>query len=220
MPLRCALSFLFLLPLAAAQPAAKQNPYELSYLSCWDNTPARSFASRELRTPFLLSRTGAKASALVRAITDATGACHNITSLFISDAKTGTRTVYQIVPKDTEDGNGIRLISWSPDGRKLLVEAIDWAYESDAELGKTIVIYDTVQNRALELSVYPQLVARLGDRCFLDVSAKSLLSDKTLLIHVTRRYTEPYIEEDARSCPRTDYRFIVDVASGRIREAR
>lgn len=36
----------------------------------------------------------------------------------------------------TEDGNGIRLVGWSRDGKRLLAELTEWAYGSDAPLGR------------------------------------------------------------------------------------
>lgn len=56
--------------------------------------------------------------------------CENTTTLNVAS---GAGQAYKVAYVQSErNGNGIRLIGWSPSGKKLLTEVNLWDYESDS----------------------------------------------------------------------------------------
>ena len=191
--------------------------YDVSYLSCWQGRDQTDFGSRQQRTAILVSHTGAKAFGTVVATASSTGSCQNTTTLFASDGKTEPENVYRVSREGTQDGNGIRLVAWSPSGRKLLAEITTWAYGSDAGLGKLLLVYDTVTKHASELTVFPQLIAALGEKCDLQVSAMRWISDGEVLVSAKRQLPESDTEATSLDCPPTQHFFRLDVSTDQLK---
>jgi hypothetical protein len=154
--------------------------FDGSFLNCWHER--KQFSSRSLKTDVLSSGSGNRAYAVVTATGKGEGSCENTTALFVSTSHSVFRTVYTRSASGTQDGNGIQLIGWSPDGQKLLAVATDWAYGSDAALGKIAVIYDTASGKSNEVPVFPQLVKFFGEECGLDFLVQGWTSDHSFTV--------------------------------------
>jgi hypothetical protein len=97
------------------------SPTDPFYLGCtvgagksWTPVTARSAQTPEIESP-----KGYRAYAEVQVTVDKDGSCENSTELFVASPGDGTfKLVYSKTPADS-DGNGIRLIGWSPSGDKL-----------------------------------------------------------------------------------------------------
>src|SRR6202048_165298 len=108
---------------------AATNP---AYLGCttWTGREWTTPTARSARTPILESPKGFRAYGEVQVVVK-DGSCENTTKLYIaSAAERSFRTVYS---PSVSDGNGIRLVGWSPNGDKLLAEVTLWKYETDKE---------------------------------------------------------------------------------------
>jgi hypothetical protein len=105
-----------------------------AYLGCttWTGHEWTTPAARSARTPILESPKGFRAYGEVRVVVK-DGSCENTTKLYVaSAAERSFRTVYS---PSVSDGNGIRLVGWSPNGDKLLAEVTLWKYETDLGYG-------------------------------------------------------------------------------------
>lgn len=213
----CLLFLALSLVLTAAARDQPRNAYDVSYLSCWQGRDNTDFTSRQERTAVLASRIGAKAFGAVVASAAGTGSCQNTTTLFASDGKTAPSNVYQVTPEGTQDGNGIRLVAWSPSGRKLLTEITSWAYGSDAGLGKLFIVYDVVTMHASELPVNPMVAKALGDKCDFDVSAARWISDSEVLLRARRH---PYEPDGDPNCGVSTHLFRLDTNTLQLRPYR
>jgi hypothetical protein len=83
--------------------------------------------------------------------------CVNQSRLFVADPAQDFKLVFLQEPTDVENGNSLRLVDWSSDSRRLLVELADWHYEQPG-ISHNILIYDTRYTTFQQ----PELVAALA----------------------------------------------------------
>jgi hypothetical protein len=184
-------------PLASATDPA--------YLSCyvWNGHRWSKPAPRSARTPTLESPKGFRAYAEV--VATFTGAsCENTTRLYVSSgAGQSFKVVYTKGPSDS-GGNGIRLISWSPNGDKLLAQINTWEYETDLGYGRLGLIYDAVAGSAHELEeLNAALSVHFGKACEFDVSLQRWTTEQKLTIKIFKTpETEEYEQHFCVTEPR------------------
>jgi hypothetical protein len=81
------------------------------------------------------------------------GSCENSSTLYVAQTvEQPFKISYAETPSGSADGNGIRLIGWSPSGDKLLAEVNFWEYETDRGFGHVPLIYDASTGTASEIS--------------------------------------------------------------------
>ena len=102
-----------------------------TYLSCtfWTGKTWSKPAARSARTPVVRSPRGLLAYGEVK-VEVQNEDCENTTTLYVA---AGEGKEYRSVYKKDGGGNGIRIIGWSPDGDRLLVEVTSWIYERRVE---------------------------------------------------------------------------------------
>src|ERR1700675_3188561 len=123
-----------------------------SFLSCtvWTGKEWTKPAARSARTPLFQSPKGLRAYGEVQVVVHG-DECENATTLHVSRASGEEFKIVYTKNSSESDGNGIRLIGWSPDGSKLLAEVTAWKYETDAGFEFTPVIYDVSADSAKEI---------------------------------------------------------------------
>jgi hypothetical protein len=67
--------------------------------------------------------------------------CVNNSRLFVADAGDFKLRFLQ-EPADVENGNSLRLIDWSADGRRLLAEITEWQYEQPG-VNRSVLLFDS-----------------------------------------------------------------------------
>ena len=144
------------------------------------------------------------------------GSCENTTELFVaSPGEAAFRLVYSKTPADS-DGNGIRLIGWSPSGGKLLAEINLWRYETDGGYGRVQLIYDSSTKSATEIpSLYKTLARHFGENCEFDFAAESWKSDEQVMVKVTKALEDP--SYDQHFCVQRPRLFVFNLASNTLR---
>jgi hypothetical protein len=85
------------------------------------------------------------------------------------------------------DGNGIRLIGWSPSGDKLLLEVTLWKYETDLGFDHVVVIYDAAGHSVKEdHKLNDALTHHFGPDCEFEISARGWKTDLQILVRISR----------------------------------
>jgi hypothetical protein len=201
------LLFAMLSSLAGAQTAN-----DLSFISCWPENQDPKPILRSFVSPTSISETGWRAYASVTAEGENLS-CHNATALYIAKPDSAFAPVFRAVPKGTQDGNGIRIVGWSPSGNKLLAEATDWAYGSDAGLNRTVLIYDAARGlRTVDID--KSLNERFGRECLFDYTVVRWESESTILLSVLPLHENL---EERPPCVTRQTTFVYDIENGSMR---
>jgi hypothetical protein len=180
------------------------------YLSCtaWTGKNWTSPTARSSRTPEIESPKGFLAYAEVRVIVK-DGSCENTTTLYVaSGSGQPFKIAYTKAPSD-RNGNGIRLIGWSPNGDKLLAEVNLWDNESDSGFEHVALVYDASTNMAKEVHPDRALSRRFGPNCEFELAIESWKADGDIVIKVSKSpETEQYEQHFCVKEPRT---FVFDL---------
>lgn len=203
---------LFSLFLAGAPQANKNNVPLVSatnptYLSCtfWTGKAFSKPEARSARTSIVRSPKGFLAYGEVKVEVQGED-CENTTTLYVA---TGEGKEFKAVYKKDGDGNGIRIIGWSPDGERLLAEITSWIYESDTGFGYTPVIYDAATSTAQEnLAFEKALKDHLGN-CSYEHNLTQWKTNTQVVVKVS-----PYVDVDGSdeySCLKQPRLFLYDL---------
>jgi hypothetical protein len=201
-------------------PTATDSPPRVSatdtaYLSCtvWTGKGWSRPTARSARTPVLDSPNGVRAYGEVKVVVK-NGSCENTTMLYVASAAGQEFKVAYKAPSG--DGNGIRLIGWSPDGKKLLADVNFWKYETDRGFGEVPLIYDTATGQATEIpEAGKALAAHFGSDCEFDTSTWGWKSNSQILIRVSRTPTDESYEQ--HFCVEQPRLFVFDLLKGTVR---
>lgn len=212
-------AFVFGIALAWSQAAARNSQPRVSatdtaYLSCtvWTGKDWSSPGERSARTPIAQSKDGARAYGEVKVVANKED-CSNTTTLYASSASSQEfKTTYTT----RGNGNGIRLIGWSPGGNKLLAEVNFWKYETDRGFGHVPLIYDIATRQATEIEAVGKALDRyFGNDCEFELSVKGWKSDAQLAILVSPTPTDE--SYDQHFCVKEPRLFVFDLSKGNVR---
>jgi hypothetical protein len=178
----------------AAGSLAQQPGHDLGVtlnVSCSENS---RLAPKTLRSPVLISPRNRKRAYAEVSASVALGNCANQSKLFIQSR--GVSHHYNLVflqePTEMQRGNGIRIVDWSHDGRRLLFETIRWQYGSDARPHKDILIYDTGSGVFSPVRL-EGLFKRFGESCFVTINPVGFSAENQAVLEVSAR--QDYDEE-------------------------
>ena len=161
------------------------------------------FGSRLVRTPELASPNGrfrARAQTEVIAFRNSVSAegpaCANTSKLLVYGRRgSSEELVYLLEPRRWQLGNSLRVVDWSLDSRRLLVEVSAWQYQSDVN-DQAVLLYDTVHGTFDTPDVTGILAKRLGRSCQVQFSVKGFSPDGNIVIEM-----KPYPREGTDSEP-------------------
>jgi len=159
-----------------------------------------------------MSKAGGRAYASVTAEGENLS-CRNTSVLYVAKPDSAFEPVFRAVPKGTQDGNGIRIIGWSPSGKKLLAEATDWAYGSDAGLNRTVLIYE-VGKGLRTVAIDRSLNGRFGRECLFDYSVTRWESESAIQLLVLPQHETM---DERSSCVSRQTALIYDVDKGSLK---
>jgi hypothetical protein len=142
--------------------------------------------------------------------------CVNNSRLFASAKGDILDLVFLQEASDTETGNSLRIVDWSADGHRLLIELAQWQYESPG-VTRTPLIY------LAEVGVFQQpdlsrsFRKEFGIECSLDVHVAGFTSDNRVVIETEP--LSPEVEEvlSLPSCSRKKSQWVLNVAGESIR---
>lgn len=163
-----------------------------------------------VRSPVLTSPGGLhRAYAEVAAIafrakeqpSDSEPSCENTSRLFLAGPGVKEfKLVYSQAPPDFSDGNSLKLVDWSPDGTKLLIERTIWAYESEGDF-TDVVLFDVNSGRATAPDLPKLLGARFAKDCSSENSVMGFTADGNVVVSIAP-VRDTYYNEGATSCVR------------------
>jgi hypothetical protein len=202
-----------------AQPLiSATNP---EYLGCmtWTGKEWTNPAPRSARTPTIESPKGFRAYAEVKvAVND--GTCTNTTTLYVSPgAGQKFKIVYTKQPS-ASDGNGIRLIGWSPSGETLLAEVNLWTYETDRGYGHIALLYDASADSAREIPALDDALTRhFGPNCNFETAIKGWKTDNQILVKISA-YIDDSEDAEQCSCVKNLVTLVYDLQKGTVQVGR
>lgn len=143
----CLLSALGIAQTAAPAPENTPKSSDPEIVTCGEKPPlaSRTARSSTLVAPDQKHRAYAEIEATALYPQRPSGysgpMCVNNSSLFVAD--TGDfRLRFLQEPADVENGNSLRLVDWSADGRRLLAEIAEWQYEQPG-VNRSILVFDS-----------------------------------------------------------------------------
>lgn len=147
-------------------------------VSCWNRHNALT-DSRLVRSPVLISPGGLyRAYVEVQAIafrpknigTYVGPLCENTSRLFVASSfDNAFHVVYSQTP-DMSSGNSLKIIDWSADGERLVVERDQWVYESDDGAYTDFIVFDPHSASLAVPDLAKILASRFGKGCWSDNS--------------------------------------------------
>src|SRR6185295_20080345 len=167
---------------------------DTSYVNCWDPKLSK-WRSKFGRSAVLTSNNRqyrayveveATAFEALDAQTYRGPSCANISTLFVAGPnQRNFRAAYIQLPEAYLLGNGLRLVSWSPNGRELLIEVVQWQYESDVDVGRRPLLYDAEFGTVTDFDLLI-LAKTLGfsQDCRFSVSARGFSANSEPVIEV------------------------------------
>lgn len=206
--------------LAHAQnnPAAKSN--DTSYVTCGD----KAAISRTVTSDIYISPDG-KRRAYTQVVAKAVAGqlnperafrmCANNSRLFVGADADSFDLVFLQEATDTETGDSLRIIDWSSDGHRLLLELAQWQYDSPG-ITRMPLVYQA------ELGVFQQpdlsraFHKQFAIDCSLDVHVAGFSADGKIVIE-----TAPLTPEEEEvlaipSCARKKSQWVLSVSSESI----
>lgn len=204
--------------LLAGAPQANKNNEPLvsatnpTYLSCtfWTGKTFSKPEARSARTAIARSPKGFLAYGEVKVEVQGE-ACENTTTLYVA---TGEDKEFKAVYKKDGDGNGIRIIGWSPSGERLLAEITSWIYESDTGFEYTPVIFDAATSAAEENSAFEKALKDHLGNCSYEHNVTQWKTNTQVLVKVS-----PYLDVDGSdeySCLKQPKMFVFDLQTGSL----
>jgi hypothetical protein len=123
---------------------------------------------RSYQSPVLVSPDGLwRAYANVEARPGGDVGCSNLSTLELQSSMNGAfEVVHTVKPELYLEGNGLKLVSWSPQRHLLAVEVSLWQYASDTG-GNSVLVYDADRKRTIEpdlAKLFAQKIRQKGVR--------------------------------------------------------
>ena len=197
-----------------AQPLVSAS--DPAYLSCsvWNGYRWSKPATRAVRTPVLESAKGFRAYAKVSAAVHG-ASCGNTIKLYVS---TGDDREFKIVYRkgDSEnEGNGIRLVGWSPGGDKLLTEVNSWQYETDLGFDHRAFVYDVNTGSMKEIKALGEALSHhFGSGCEFQFSVDRWRTNDQVLVKISKAFEDEGYEQ--HFCVEQPVTFLFDLQKGTL----
>lgn len=187
-----------------------------AYLSCtvWNGHEWSPPTSRSARTRTSESQKGFRAYAEVEAVVKE-GSCENTTKVYLASATDQEFRVVYTKDVSESDGNGVRLIGWSPSGVELLLQMNFWRYETDSGYGRLGVVYNATTGSVRELEELDAALAlHFGDSCEFDVAIEGWKSDRQVSVKILKALETDTYEQ--HFCVEKPLILVFDIQTGTL----
>ena len=194
-----------------------QTMLKTASLSCWEGTS--SFQTRKAKTPTIRSNHGfayGEVTAEATVQPDQSRSCSNTVRLYYSSNGKNYRMVYENHRK--LEGIGLVIFGWSNSEKQLLFQTREWQYDSDAEVVKTVLVFDNTTGEVRELHVGEALSGVLGSNCEFDEAVVGWQTDHSIVVRVST--TPPTSHDEQMPCVKKSARYVFDVRENTISQAR
>jgi len=183
-------------------PVFCQSTDSTSSLTCWDTHRGGTFQTRHAKSTISTSSSGsAYAEVSAEASTDTGQAqfCKNKAQLLYAKDNKNYKVIYEKAGLD-DQGVGIRLLGWSPDGTQLLMELLVWGYDIDRDVVKSALLLDASTEQVRELPLADAFEHVFGKDCEFDSAVVGWQGNERVLIRVgktppTARYQQTFCVE-------------------------
>lgn len=139
--------------------------------------------------------------------------CENTSRLFIAGLKGDAfKLSYSQSPPDIADGNNLKLVDWSSDGTRLLMERTIWKYESE-RFYTDLVLYAVDSGTVTTPDLFKIFEARFGKDCSSENSAMGFLPGGNVVVAI-RPPEDTYYNEGAIPCAKRRTLLALDAKSG------
>lgn len=153
-------------------PAPENTPKSTGpdLITCGEKPPFSSHAARGnlLISPDQKHRAYAEVEATALAPQRAAGftgpLCVNNSRLFVAGDSGDFKLRFLQEPADVENGNSLRVLDWSADGRRLLAELAEWQYEQPGTT-RSVLLYDSRYGTFQQPDLGHALTKTYGHEC-------------------------------------------------------
>jgi hypothetical protein len=141
--------------------------------------------------------------------------CANTSRLWLREGSSSYRLIYLDSPLDLEAGNGLRLVDWSADGRRLLIERSRWQFESEDET-RSVLLYDAHTGLFQEPDL-DHIARKLFDaNCALNTHVLGFAADGKILLEAHPLTPEEEEVQAVQSCVKKATRWKLAPASEKL----
>jgi len=191
-----------------------------AYLSCtvWNGNRWVGPATRSARTPIMESPKGFRAYAEVTAAVHG-ASCENKIKLYVSTEGDKDFKIVYTKEYSQNQGNGIRLVGWSPSGDKLLAQVNSWEYETDLGYGHIALIYDARAGSAKEINALGEALSRhFGSGCEFEPGLEGWGTNNQLLVKISKTPEDDSYEQ--KFCVEHPILLVFDLQKGTIQSSQ
>jgi len=141
--------------------------------------------------------------------------CANTSRLWLREGSGSYRLIYLESPFDLEAGNGLRLVDWSSDSRRLLIERTHWQFESEDEI-RSVLLYDAHTGLFQEPDL-DHIARKLFDtKCALNTHVLGFAVDGNILLEARPLTPEEEEVQAVQSCVKKATRWKLAPASEKL----
>ncbi len=141
--------------------------------------------------------------------------CANTSRLWLRESSGNYRLIYLDSPFDLEAGNGLRLVDWSADGRRLLIERSRWQFETEDET-HSVLLYDGRTGLFQEPDL-DHMARKLFDaNCALNTHVLGFAADGKILLEALPLTPEEEEVQAVQSCVKKATRWKLAPASEKL----
>ena len=169
----CLLSALSIAQTSAPAPENTPKSSDPEFVTCGEKPPlaSRTVRSSMLVAPDLKHRAYTEVEATALYPQRPTGysgpLCVNNSRLFVADTGDFKLRFLQ-EPADVENGNSLRLVDWSADGRRLLAEIAEWQYEQPG-VTRSVLVFDSRFGTFQQPDLVRSLAKTYGHDCSMNL---------------------------------------------------
>lgn len=109
------------------------------------------------------------------------------------------------------EGNSIKLVDWSPDGKTLLVESAQWEYESEG-IYTEFFIFSIDTGSIVEPDLMKILATRFGKDCYSENTIVGFYSSGAVEVAIEPDADEIGIANGAKSCVKRKTLIALDIS--------
>jgi len=202
----------------SAQPLVSAT--DPAYLACsvWNGHAWTKPATKSVRTPLLESPKGFRAYAEVTAAVHG-ASCGNTIKMYVSTGDGGRFKIVYRKGDSQNEGNGIRLVGWSPSGDKLLAQVNSWEYETDSGYDHRALIYDANTGSTKEIKALGEALSRhFGSNCEFEFAVERWGTNNQLLVKISKALEDESYEQ--HFCVEQPTMLAFDLLKGTLKPAQ
>jgi hypothetical protein len=202
--------------LSCAQTPAPESPNDTSHVTCGvKQRKSRNVRGDVMTSPDSKHRAYAEVDANAIPVDKSAPnapTCINVSRLYVGEESGGAKLVFLEEPEDVAAGNSLRLVDWSKDGRRLLVETAMWQYEAPG-ITRGILVYDSRYGTFEEPDVTRMFNQIFGMDCALNLTIEGFTPDNKVLVATQPLAAEEEEVMGVQSCSHKKQRWVVNLST-------